>query len=69
MNVKPGPFRLTPGVVGMVLGDAANPRGGITEIPIAELALVDRPRRSDDPRLAKANDDEPRWLMERLPHG
>ncbi len=43
-NLKPAPFSLTPGARSI-------------EVPIVPIKLVDRPRRSEDPRLAKANDD------------
>ena len=32
-------------------------RAGIQLVPVVSMKLVDRPRRSEDPRLARANDD------------
>jgi hypothetical protein len=32
-------------------------KAGIVSVPVLPLRLVDRPRRSEDPRLARANDD------------
>ena len=51
---------LTPALVAKLTGDRPAYGKGITHLPI-EGKLVDRPRRSEDPRLARANDDEPAW--------
>lgn len=54
MNLRPAPFALTPLAVARLIGDAAS---GTDTIPVLPVRLVDRPRRSEDPRLARANDD------------
>ncbi len=54
MNVKPAPFALTPATVAALVGDRAGPR--VVHVPVVSIKLVDRPRRSEDPRLARAND-------------
>lgn len=57
-NLRPAPFGITPSVVSRVLEliDARfQPK--VIEVPVLAVKLVDRPRRSQDPRLAKANDD------------
>lgn len=58
-NLKPAPFFITEGVAhGLVEPNA--PAGIRTvAVPVAAEPLVDRPRRSEAPRLAKANDDVP----------
>ena len=56
-NVRPAPFRITPSIVARVLDLAERPAPGIVHVPVLPVKLVDRPRRSQDPRLAKANDD------------
>lgn len=61
-NVKPAPLFLRPSVVRAMVDDLAAIRQAITakavvNVPILPIELVDRPRRSEDPRLAKANDD------------
>lgn len=55
MNLRPAPFMLNESTVRALLTIYAGP--GIAMIPILPLRLVDRPRRSEDPRLAQANDD------------
>lgn len=56
-NLRGAPLFLRPSVVrGLVEGVDAI-RKGLVQVPIAPIKLVDRPRRSEDPRLAKANDD------------
>jgi hypothetical protein len=60
MNVKPAPFMLNESSVRELLGSAllgGSQKAGIVSIPVMPLRLVDRPRRSEDPRLARANDD------------
>lgn len=56
-NVRPAPFSITPAIVRGVLGLASRPSPAVVNVPIAPFKLVDRPRRSEDPRLARANDD------------
>ena len=53
MNLRPAPFALTPATVAALIGDAP----GTGTVPVLQVRLVDRPRRSEDPRLARANDD------------
>ena len=53
MNLRPAPFALTPRAVAALIGDAP----GMGTVPVLPVRLVDRPRRSEDPRLARANDD------------
>ena len=58
-NVRPAPFSITPAIVRGVLGLASRPSSAVVNVPIAPFKLVDRPRRSEAPRLARANDDAP----------
>lgn len=39
-----------------IVGEATR-RAGVAHVPVLPVRLVDRPRRSEDPRLARANDD------------
>lgn len=55
MNLRPAPFALNESTVSGLLGGPE--KTGIALIPVLPLRLVDRPRRSEDPRLARANDD------------
>lgn len=55
-NLKPAPFALTPALTAKLAGDRPAYGAGIVRVPIAGK-LVDRPRRSEDPRLARGNDD------------
>lgn len=56
-NLRGAPLFLRPSVVrGLVEGVDAI-RKGLVQVPVAPIKLVDVPRRSEDPRLAKANDD------------
>jgi hypothetical protein len=55
MNLRPAPFALNESTVSGLLG--GHEKTGIVLIPVLALRLVDRPRRSEDPRLARANDD------------
>lgn len=57
-NLRPAPFALTPPVVGCVLSGSAS-GVGVTEVPVLPVKLVDQPKRSEDPRLSRANDDQP----------
>lgn len=57
-NLSPAPFSITPSVVARVLALAARPVARAMLVPLSPVRLVDRPRRSEDPRLAKANDDQ-----------
>lgn len=70
-DVRAAPFYLTPGLVAALVGDD-HPvlPAGVAEIPVEPVTLVDRPRGSEDPRLAKANDDclsSPETNNDRLP--
>jgi hypothetical protein len=60
MNVKPAPFALTPATVAALVSDRAGPNADrrVAHVPVVSIRLVDRPRRSEDPRLARANDGE-----------
>lgn len=55
MNLRPAPFMLNESTVSALLGGSQ--QAGIVHVPVLPLRLVDRPRRSEDPRLARANDD------------
>ncbi len=55
MNLKPAPFSMTPARVAALLGEHSG--ADVRYLPIASIALVDQPCRSEDPRLAKENDD------------
>ncbi len=54
MNLRPAPFALTPRTVAALIGDDTSGTGTVSVLPVR---LVDRPRRSEDPRLARANDN------------
>lgn len=56
-NVRPAPFALTPELVGRVLALSEGHSRRVVQVPVLPIKLVDRPRRSEDPRLAKDNDD------------
>ena len=56
-NLRPAPLFITPSVVARVLELTERPASRVIEVPILPVKLVDRPRRSEDPRLARANDD------------
>ena len=56
-NLRGAPLFLRPSVVrGLIEGVTAATKG-TTAVPVAPIRLVNVPRRSEDPRLAKANDD------------
>lgn len=55
-NLRPAPFCITPETVGKVLALAQQERPRAVQVPVLPVKLVDRPRRSEDPRLARAND-------------
>lgn len=55
MNLRPAPFALNESSVSGLLGGSQ--KAGIVMVPVLPLRLVDRRRRSEDPRLAQANDD------------
>lgn len=57
MNLKPAPFWLTPGAVAALIGDQTTQFSRIVMVPVQPTKLVDRPRRSEDPRLSHANDE------------
>ncbi|MBV1917587.1 MAG: hypothetical protein KUG65_05955 [Sphingomonadaceae bacterium] len=52
-NVNPAPFFLNEKTVSDILDD----KGG--SLPVEPALLIDQPRHSEDPSLAKANDDRP----------
>lgn len=57
-NLKPAPFAITPAIVREVLGLVVRPAPKVIDVPIVAIKLVDRPRRSEDPRLSRANDSD-----------
>lgn len=62
-NLKPAPLFLSTDLVAKLVGDRPAFGKGIARVPFVEPTaplgkLVDRPRRSEDPRLAKANDQD-----------
>jgi len=57
-NLRPAPFSITPAIVRAVLELTSRPQPALVQVPILPIKLVDRPRRSEDPRLAMANDDD-----------
>jgi hypothetical protein len=57
-NLRPAPFSITPEIVRGALGLAARSSRRLVAVPVEPIKLVDRPRRSEDPRLAKANDEQ-----------
>lgn len=61
-NLRGGPLFLRPSVVRTLLDDVAAihrpaERLRLVEVPVLPIKLVDRPRASENPQLAKANDD------------
>ncbi|MEQ1499172.1 MAG: hypothetical protein ABL914_10960 [Novosphingobium sp.] len=56
-NIRTAPLFLRPSVVRQLVGDIAAIRAAVVAVPLLPIVLVDRPRASEDPRLAKANDD------------
>lgn len=58
-NLRNPPLFLRPSVVRALIGDVRTIAKGVERLELAADKLVDRPRRSEDPRLAKANDDAP----------
>lgn len=59
MNVKPAPFALNERTVSALLeGRESNlSLSGVAVVPVLKLRLVNAPRRSEDPRLARGNDN------------
>lgn len=59
MNVRPAPFCLNERSVSALLeGSQSNlSLSGVTVVPVLKLRLVNMPRRSEDPRLARGNDN------------
>lgn len=55
MNLRPAPAWLSARLVGAVLDGTGAP--GLAFVPVVSIKLVDRPRQSEDPRLARANDN------------
>jgi hypothetical protein len=68
MNVKPAPSALNEKAVSVLLGDAQSnlSLSGVAVVPVLKLRLVNMPRRSEDPRLARGNDNGPDFLGEQL---
>lgn len=56
-NLRNPPLFLRASVVRGLIGDVHTLAKGFAQVPVLPVKLVDRPRRSEDPRLAKANDD------------
>lgn len=56
-NLRPAPFALTPQTVSQLIGEDALATVKMVHVPLLPIKLVNMPRRSEDPRLAKANDD------------
>ena len=56
-NLRRAPLFLRPSVVRGLIDDVAAAAKGTKAVPVAPIRLVNMPRRSEDPRLAKANDD------------
>lgn len=60
-NLRNPPLFLRQSVIRNMLADLDRISGmidkGVIPVPIAPIKLIDRPRASEDPRLAKANDD------------
>ena len=56
-NLRAAPLFLRASVVRQLVGDVHAISKAIVEVPVVPIKLVDRPRRSEDPRLAKANDN------------
>lgn len=56
-NLRLPPLFLRPSVVRALVSNLDSMATGLRQVPVAPIKLVDRPRRSEDPRLAKANDD------------
>jgi hypothetical protein len=56
-NLRPPPLFLTPATVGAVLELAGVRARRTVHVPLKPVKLVDRPRRSEDPRIASANDE------------
>ena len=56
-NLRGAPLFLRPSVVRGLIEASNLIRKGVVQVPIAPITLVDRPHASEDPRLAKANDD------------
>lgn len=59
MNVKPAPFVLNERTVSALLGGGESnlSMSGVAVVPVLKLRLVNVPRRSEDPRLARGNDN------------
>ena len=57
MSVKPAPFDLTPSVISALIGERPAHSTRVVQVPLLPIRLVDQPRRSDDPRLSRANDN------------
>lgn len=55
MNLRPAPFMLNEATVAAIIAGTAGP--GVALVPVVSMRLVDRPRRSENPRLARANDN------------
>lgn len=55
-NVKPAPFGITAATRALG-GEKVGRCAGVVQVPLLPIRLVDQPRRSDDPRLSRANDN------------
>lgn len=60
MSLRPAPFFLTEGTVAALIDGREGAR--LVNVPIVPLRLVNMPRRSEDPRLARGNDNGPDFL-------
>lgn len=56
-NLRGAPLFLQPALVEALVSEVSLVAKGMANIELMLTELVDRPRRSEDPRLAKANDD------------
>lgn len=56
-NIKPAPVFMSPTTIAAVVGDRHGPAPQLAEVPLMPTKLVDRPRRSEDPYFARANDN------------
>lgn len=57
VNLRGAPLFLRPSVVRGLIDGVTVATKGTKAVPVAPIRLVNMPRRSEDPRLAKANDD------------
>ena len=59
MNLRPAPFCLNERTVKALLEGSETHESlmGVAVVPVLRLQLVNMPRRSEDPRLARGNDN------------